>query len=235
MLRRSPERAAATVAAFAWSLCSILVSGFHGNTDCAYAGLMLLGVYLLQDRQRPFLAGLAFAGAVNVKLIPLIIVLPLLITTKGAQRLRRLVAGLALGATPFLIPLLSVPAEFKRNVLDYTPNPDFWGIEGLALSAFTNQRWAGAAKIFYDSYLTGYRPVLIGVILAIAVTERIRPRLNDYARSALYITIFLLLTPGFGVQYTAALPPLAFAVSVRWGMRYALTSGIMILTVYLAN
>ncbi len=234
IFRANPERAAAVVAAFAWSLCSLLVSGFHGNTDCAYAGLMLLGVYLLQDRHRPLAAGLAFAAATNVKLIPVVLIVPLLITVREWRTVRGLVSGLLLGGIPLLVAVSVAPRDFIRNVVSYTPDPNFWGIEGLALSTFANPRWADEAHAFYDWYLHGYRPFLFGALVLVAVVERVRPRWDYYQRAALFIAIFLILTPGFGVQYTVALAPLAFAVSIRWGLWYATTAGLMLLTVYLA-
>ena len=194
---------------------------------------MLLGVYLLQDRHRPFLAGLALAAAVNVKLIPIMIILPLLIVTTDWKQLGRLVGGLAVGALPFLPEILVIPREFIRNVVSYTPDPDFWGIEGLAYSATLNRRWADGARLFADWYVQGYRPVLFGALILIALLERFRPRLDNYQRCALFLATFFILTPGFGMQYTAALAPLMFAVSAAWGLRYATTTGLMLLVIYL--
>ena len=58
-------------AVFSTSLVSIVVTGHHGNTDSACAVLTLAAVALIADGRRPFVAGLAFAAALNVKLIPL--------------------------------------------------------------------------------------------------------------------------------------------------------------------
>src|ERR1019366_9339248 len=59
-------------AAYAWLPAAILVSGFHGNTDCLHAAFVLVAVIAF-DRQRYFLAGLLLAAALNVKLIPLLL------------------------------------------------------------------------------------------------------------------------------------------------------------------
>ncbi|MDB5295658.1 MAG: rane protein, partial [Phycisphaerales bacterium] len=54
---RAGERTAAAVAAgYAWSLCAILVSGYHCNTDTVYAFFCLLAVYYVEDR-KAWLAG----------------------------------------------------------------------------------------------------------------------------------------------------------------------------------
>ena len=57
--RNGPAAAATAFAAYGCALCAILISGFHGNTDCLYWFLALAAVYLLQDRNAPLLAGLA--------------------------------------------------------------------------------------------------------------------------------------------------------------------------------
>jgi hypothetical protein len=173
------------------------------------------------------------AAAVNIKLIPIMIILPLLIVTTDWKQLGRLVGGLAVGALPFLPAILVVPREFLRNVVSYTPGPDFWGVEGLAISATLNRRWADSARQFYDWYVQGYRPVLFGALIVVALLERFRPRLDNYQRCALFLAIFFILTPGFGMQYTAALAPLIFATSVAWGLRFATTAGLMLLVTYL--
>ena len=69
----------------------ILVSGYHGNTDAVYAMLSLLAVYLLQDRNRPLLAGLALGLAINIKLIPVLLIPPLVL---AAQSIREMLCSL---------------------------------------------------------------------------------------------------------------------------------------------
>jgi len=55
--RGDSERGRLAFAAYGLSLCSILISGFHGNTDPLYWMLALLAVYCLETRRAPFLAG----------------------------------------------------------------------------------------------------------------------------------------------------------------------------------
>ena len=56
------DSAAGVAAAWAWSLCSILVSGYHCNTDSVYAMLCLVSADLLA-RDRPGWAGVALGAA----------------------------------------------------------------------------------------------------------------------------------------------------------------------------
>jgi MYXO-CTERM domain-containing protein len=58
--------------------------------------------------------------------------------------------------------------------------------------------------------------------------------LSIYERAAVGLSLFLVLTPGFGVQYTAILGPVLLAASLTWGLWWALLSGLFIGTVYAA-
>ncbi len=90
----SPRRGLAIAAMYAWNPCAILISGYHGNTDAAYAMLSLLAVYLLQDCRRPFFGGIALGLAINIKLIPVLLILPLALGTRSRKELVLFLAGL---------------------------------------------------------------------------------------------------------------------------------------------
>jgi len=69
-------------------------------------------------------------------------------------------------------------------------------------------------------------------VLALAAYARARRWSSVYERVALGLALFLIITPGFGVQYTAILGPVLLAHSRRWGLRWALFSGLFLLAVY---
>ena len=75
--RAGPAHAAAAFAVYAFNLDAILVSGYHCNTDPIYAFACLLSVWLIEDRRSDFWGGAALAAAINVKLIPILLVAPL--------------------------------------------------------------------------------------------------------------------------------------------------------------
>ena len=58
-------KAALAAVLFAWNLDSILVSGFHGNTDPLCA-MLCLGAAALLDRRSFFAGGLTLAASLNV-------------------------------------------------------------------------------------------------------------------------------------------------------------------------
>ena len=58
------------------ALCppSIMISGFHGNSDPVMIFCVLLSIYLLEKQKAPVLSGLVFGLALSVKVVPLIFV-----------------------------------------------------------------------------------------------------------------------------------------------------------------
>src|SRR5206468_345775 len=116
------------VTAMALGPVGILIGAYHGNTDNVYAALALLAVFALADLRRPFVAGLALAAAMNVKLIPVVLVLPLAACCETIGGAKLLVAGLMVGALPLIAMMLLAGSAFVRNVLSYTAQRDRWGI-----------------------------------------------------------------------------------------------------------
>ena len=64
----------AALALLALAPVSIMVSGFHGNTDPVMIFFVLLSLYCLTASNNPWLAGAAFGMAINIKVVPLIFV-----------------------------------------------------------------------------------------------------------------------------------------------------------------
>lgn len=224
--RPAGERwAAAAVALYAWSLCSILVAAFHGNTDVLVAAGCLLACALLEGERRPFLAGLALGAAINVKLVPVLLLLPLTLGLTRKRSLWRFTAGLAVMALPFVAALLAYGAPFARNVLGYASSWNNWGF------AFLLQRWvedshhAALPVALREAFLASGTFLLFLLGGAVGLWARRSRRVGVHEVAALTLALFLIATPGFAVQYTIFAGPLLFAVSLRWGALYGLTAG----------
>lgn len=209
----------------------ILVSAFHGNTDCLLAAL-LLGSALAFDRDRYLLAGLLFGAAMNVKVVPLVLVPVVLLAAPSARALVRLGAGLAVGAIPFIPPALSAGPAMIRNMVDYVPNPDNWGVLSVLNPALDQPRLAVVASLARDWYVENGRYVILLAIVAVAVLSRLRRPLPTSAQLAAAIALFLVLAPGFGVQYVAYAVPLLCLVDVKAAVQWGVAAGLFIGCVY---
>jgi len=231
--RIGPAKAAAIAAGFAWSLDAILVSGFHCNTDPIYVALCLLAVYLMEDRRAFLWAGLALGAAVNVKLIAVLLIAPLLLSCRTRQEARALVFGLALGVVPFLPALSYAAPSFVRDALSYNSGVNRWGITYFLLLGKETPDWnatAGGAAAWCHG---NGRYLLFALIALWAAAARRWPRWDRYEIAAVTLALFLVFTPGFGVQYTVAVGLLMFAVRPRLATAYAAASGLFLLQVYL--
>jgi hypothetical protein len=244
--RAGKTRGLAVAAMYAWSLDAILVSGYHCNTDPIYAFFCLLCVYLLQDKRWHFLAGLALAAAINVKLTPVLLILPLLLWHRSWQSAGRFLLGLAIGALPFVPVLLLAGKTFYANAIAYKSNPDNWGITCLLMQADKEPgawyEFVPKEHPFASFYFNYGRYAVLALIAAWAVMARWRsnPRevgrpYDAYTIAAVTLSLFLFFTPGFGVQYTVMVLPLLFAVWPGMANAYGLVAGLFLAVIYWAH
>ena len=117
-------------AVYALSPAAILVSGFHGSTDCLYAALILVAAIAF-DRQRYFLSGLLWSASLNVKILPLVLIPLVFLAVPNVKSLVRLSAGFALGMIPFLPPAIADGSAMYRNMITYNSSPNNWGVMAL--------------------------------------------------------------------------------------------------------
>jgi hypothetical protein len=224
-------RAASIVAIFAWSLDSILVSGFHCNTDPIYVMFCLAAVFLLEEKRAYFWSGLALAAAINVKVIPMLLVPPLLLSCRGRREVRPFILGLAVGAIPFLPLLVQNFPAFYGNVLAYNSLMDHWGLNFFLLWSSARAPVVMLSRPAIAYHFIG-RYLIFAAIGAWSVAARIWPRWDRYQLAAVAFSLFLLLTPGFGVQYVVIVGLLLFATRPMLATIYAASSSLFVFIVY---
>jgi hypothetical protein len=218
-------------AAYAWLPAAILVSGFHGNTDCLYTALVLVAVIAF-DRQLHFLAGLLLAAALNVKLIPLLLLPLVFIGAPNRRVLLSLTAGLALGAAPFVFPALAAPHAMYQNMLGYNSYPDNWGLLVILKAGVQISIFGTFAAVLKDSYVAFGRYFVLAAVTLVALASKFRSRRPMAEQAAIGAALFLLLTPGFGIQYVMFVAPLLCLVDVPAALRWGWVSGLFIGSVY---
>ena len=218
-------------AAYAWLPAAILVSGFHGNTDCLYAALVLVAVIAF-DRQLYFLAGLLLAGALNVKLIPLVLLPLVFIGSPNRKAFLRLTAGLAIGAAPLVVPALTAGHAMYRNMVVYSSNADNWGLLAILNHCVGIPVLGKLAAATGDAYLVAGRYVILAAVTAVALLAKFRGGRPMAGQAALGAALFLLLTPGFGVQYVVFVAPLLCLVDVPRALGWGWVSGLFIGVLY---
>lgn len=238
LARGGTARAALAVAAmYAWNPCALLISGYHFNTDPIVAMLSLLAVHLLQDRGRPLLGGLALGLAINVKLIPILLIPPLLLSSTSWRPAIRFVIGLAIMAVPY-VPFLILEPAFARNVLGYKSSPDPWGILFLLRKAFPGGIDAKGEVVSPDHPAMLYHRFGAGIVLACSVAwgfiaRCLGGRFDRFRIAAVTYTLFLVFAPGFGVQYLALVAGFFYvAAPTRFANLFGVVAGLFLLAVY---
>lgn len=233
--RRRDSRAGWIAAAiFALSPLAILVSAYHCNTDSIYAFLCLLATFLV-TRGKMLLAGLALTGAINVKLIPALLILPLLSLCRNRRDVMRFICGLAIGVLPFIPVLIAVGPDFSRKVFGYDPPANRWGIPFALYELYQRPETRRFALDAMRRYVENARVLIFAAIALLSLFSFTRRRWSGLEVSALAFSIFLILTPGFGLQYAVIVLPLMLACSLAWGTVYSLVAGVFLLWAYWSN
>jgi hypothetical protein len=207
---------------YALSIPAILITSFHGNTDAICVFFVVLSLVLLRQSQHSFLGGLVLACAINVKIIPLILVPALVVTLpKRADRIR-FIGGVALGCVPILAAIGLYGEPFVRNVFRYKSLLEPWGVNLLLMHD-------AAATDLYRK-LGGV--VIIGLIVALSVYQLCKKSFKLEEIATVVVCIFLVFAPGFGIQYLIYAAPLLLLVSTQSAVWYHLGAGAMALACY---
>ena len=230
--RRSALFAVIIVTLYAWNLDALLLSAYHCNTDSIYAMLALLSVYLVEERHAHLLAGLALGAAINVKLIPVVLIIPMLGAYRDLRVAARFLAGLSISILPFLIPMVGAGTAFIHHALEYTSTPGYWGINVFLRELVRIPRFSGWAQPIMNRFHEYGRYLVLLAIALLTLVVRRRPSVDRYTSCAATAAIFLILAPGFGMQYTVFPIPLMMVASPFYAMLYGTIAGIGSLFVY---
>ncbi|GAA1352975.1 glycosyltransferase family 39 protein [Streptomyces beijiangensis] len=207
-----------------------MVSGYHGNTDPVFVFFTLLAVYLLADLRRPGPAGIAFALALGVKIVPVVVLPALLVVAllQGRRKLLRFVLGL--GGVSLVI---WGPAAWyqwsglRHNVFGYAGGTaDWWGLSGLvtALAGHPGdvlQLLQGPGRFAVVALSAG-----AGALLAYRSPDRL-PGI-----AGLTLALFLCLSTASATQYLAWAAAGLFLVEFWTATLYGITAGICLVISY---
>jgi hypothetical protein len=227
--RKSLEFAALVVALFAWNIAAILISGFHCNTDSMYATLSLLAAMLLPER--PMLAGISLGAAINVKLFPVMLILPLAATLRSAGSARKFLGGLALMSLPFIVLGIAAPRLLWRNILAYNSFLDNWGIEFFLRYLARIPEYSTTFGPLMSGYFEHGKWIMLLAIVLISAQIR-RRNISPLQAASIAAAFFLILSPAFCITYLIFVAPLLFVTRLWWGAAYAIASSLMTLCWY---
>jgi len=197
----------------ALSPVSIMVSGFHGNTDPLVVSILLLSIWLAESGRPAWLAGAVFGMAMNIKVVPILFAPAFLLYLRGTQRrIGFAVAASAVfltGSLPYIAqdPVLIIhrlfgydPALVIHRLFGYAPVTATWGLSQIG-SVFL-------PKGGYEVYLAAGKAILLLIVLGASFWMnwgKRKPAL--FLQCGFIAFLFIFWTPGFSVQYLAWLVP----------------------------
>jgi hypothetical protein len=229
------RRAVVCAIGVALSPILVLVSGFHGNTDPVFMCLVLLAAERLLIGRSALWSGLFLGAAINIKLVPILVVPVFFFQLEGLRPRARfagaLAAVLVLG---FGYHAIAAGSFFTRNVLKYSGLVGSWGLTEIAGRGFgriTKPRWVSALKIVIAVLIVGRGVAEMMLRRRAAADAQANGR--AFLRSIGWaFLVFLLITPGFGVQYLSWLAIAAFFIDPVWAVGYNLFGGWFAFAVY---
>ena len=217
---------------------SIMISGYHGNTDAVMILFLLAAVYIIDTTDRGWLAGVAFGMALNIKVAPLIFI-PVMFFYLGSLKQRLHFFGAAfmvflVGSMPYIV---QDPGVISRIVFGYGSLYGNWGWTWFA------KLWTHVPVAADDN---SYRPegvhatiatvgkyLMLVVILVLSWRmNRSRPKPPLFFQYGVIGFIFFALTPGFGAQYFAWVVPFVVALGFWPTVLFYITSGVYLLMDY---
>lgn len=206
---------------------SILVSGFHGNTDPVMIFFLVLAVYFLKTNRFNWAAA-AFGMAINIKVVPLLVVPAILAYIWSRKSARNVVLFVSIAAVVVLalsMPyILSNPPGIVKSTLEYRGLYGRWGIS-LVLAGFPISR-AG--------HEIAYRVLQVFVIaLTLALSIYLNRRKIDliYQIGLIFFLLFLF-TPAHALQYLAWPVPFILALGFWWSLAYYTSAGLYLFVTY---
>jgi hypothetical protein len=194
----------------------IAISGYHGQIDpvATLAGVL---AFMVWERStgpgRPIAAGVLIGVGAVLKTVPVLLLVPLLVSARSVKEAAKLVgATIAVAAIACLPFLIAEPAGFRKG-LAYTGVPGRGGLSLIADPAFAANRRldAGLATVGVPNDVSNWisragGPItLVILIVLLAFLLRYRPAPIDGV-VLLWLAVFAL-SPNFLLQYLVwALP-----------------------------
>lgn len=204
----------------------VCVSGFHGNTDPVFVLILLLATESLVVKQRPALAGLLYGFSLNIKIVPLLCGPHFAALSSSFKERFKFFATAALAALlGFGYHFLKDARGITENVFLYQSNAGCWGLSQL----FQGHAWLSWLRLVLFGALCVAASLLWQRVSLQSEVARVRAACTGLG---LVFLIFLVVTPGFGVQYLSWLAVTGVLLGNGLALIYNLLGGLFLFLVY---
>jgi hypothetical protein len=236
--KREPRLRIPTWALFllAVSPVSLMVSGFHGNTDSIMVMFLVLAVCQCV-RDQPISCGIFFALSCQIKIVSLLCLPVFLFFWLQRRSLLSCVLPLILTTLVFWSePLLHYPLAYARNVFGYG---SFWGLWGMTYwlrqtgwAEFSRASFFGLSSA-QNLIVSLLKLTIIVVVIILAWRRRKMVRGRALFASLAYTwVIFFVLSPGIGAQYLVWAAPFILVLSPQFYAFFTAGSSLFLFFFY---
>jgi Gpi18-like mannosyltransferase len=232
LLRISGQFKPAAFLLYLLAPATIIISGYHGNTDTLMIFFLLLAIYLTQTGRPAWLCGIAFGMALNIKIVPIVAAPAFFFFLPDLRSRVEFVVVACLtffvGSLPYII---QDPFVIYREVFGYRSVAARWGVTRF-LAGFADIH--GFASIF-NAFVRLGNYVLLAVLTAFSVkmNRRVHKPLL-YVQVGIVMFLFISFTMGYGHNYLSWLDPFA-ALAISSAVLYYSASGTLLLYIYFIN
>lgn len=223
------------LALFAVSPVSVMVSGYHGNTDSVMVLLLFCAAFMCL-RGKPVLCGVFLAVGCQIKVVPLLFLPALLFFWLSQKKAGRFLVTFALLTTLLWCePLLNSPLLFAHRVLSYG---SYWGTWGVSYLLRLTGFQAFSTILFYSlSPAQNFvcfvlKAAIVGTAVVIAWRRRQLPARALVDSIAYTWIVFFILAPGASPQYFVWLAPFILILSPKFYAWLLLASSAFLFRFY---
>jgi hypothetical protein len=230
-----PATPAWAVILFALSPVSLMISGFHGNTDSIMVMFLILAVFACVS-EKPILSGLFLGLSCQIKIIPVLLIPVFFFYWWDRKAALKFVGSTALiSVALWSEPLLRFPVPFAKNVFSYG---SFWGLWGITYWLRLTG-WSEFARVTYHDFsvaqnivATALKVLIVAAVFLLGWRRR-RGDSGELLRSLGYVWLmFFVFSPGVCAQYLVWLSPFVLFLSLRLFAWFTFTSSVFLFFFY---
>ena len=220
-------------AIYATALAVVWTTSHHGGLDSVLACCALLAVVLVDEGDRPILAGLALAAAIHMHMAAVALLPALwLLQARSLRQTAWFSLAVAIGLSPLALPLSAKGQAFIERALNLETPSNRWGLqflfgEGSELPIVGHFVELIGGRVQAESFTL----VLLASVV-IGVQARLRHR-SGLETGALVVAALLVLTPSIGLPYAALPLPFLVVIDLRRSLIYSAASGAFLTLAYL--
>lgn len=207
---------------------SVFINGYEGNVDGLMIACIVLSVYLIESRF-PMFAGLALGCALSVKIAPLILLPVFFFYLPNVKtRLQFMIAAAAVFVGLSSPYLFQDPPAVWHKVFSYSSIYGVWGLTRIVVliigpPSFVHPPYDVIGIHLAIATLLKYLVLVVLTVTSLKLNSR-SPKPALILQVGMMMSIFLLLTPGFGLQYLLWLVPFVLPAGTRITLLYWLAS-----------